>query len=76
MYAREGNSRMAAKERHEAKLAIDAHHRQGHHKRWALAYPTEAAHHAVPAICRQAAAVQEKAHPGKSGKERAKKFLG
>jgi hypothetical protein len=75
MYAKEGNSRMASKEKHEAKLAIDKHHAQGHHKRWAMAYPMEAAVEAVPAICRKAAAVQEKAHPGKSGVERAKKFL-
>ena len=70
MYAKEGNTKMASKEKHEAKVAIDKHHAQGHHKRWALAYPTEAAAEAVPAICRKAAEVQEKAHPGKSGVQR------
>jgi hypothetical protein len=63
---------MAAKERKEAKAALDRHHAQGNHKRWALAYPAEP----VPAICKQAAEVQKKNNPGKAGQEKAKKFTG
>jgi hypothetical protein len=75
-YEKAGNSKMAAKEKQAAKSALDHHHAQGNHKRWALAYPASPSGQGVPEVCKQAAAVQKKNHPGKEGEKRAQQFTG
>jgi hypothetical protein len=69
-----GNHQLASEEKKKAKTALEHHHAQGNHKRWALAlaYPNPD----VPKICKEAAAVQEKNNPGAAGKKKAAEFLG